>query len=228
MRQRCPSREPFRVLCGFFLASSLFSLAREDHGSLGIPAIAAPAGPRPQAHPTQGLQRLLQDQEAPGGTATTRSPRHLHRLPQDHPRPARRVHDSGPAAHGPEFLRRPFAHRRALPRLPHRRVGAGTDGVDQLGIERWPTLDRPASFPGILSPLPWALPPISPKMFSPSFDPNVFSILQELSPVFGSSSSSGGKAFLTSPSNSFLSTPIVPSREDEENITKEWRKVQSP
>ncbi|XP_009420897.3 protein MKS1 [Musa acuminata AAA Group] len=101
------------------------------------------------------------------------------------------------------------AFERATP--THAGDRAGTDGVDQLGIERWPTLDRPASFPGILSPLPWALPPISPKLFSPSFDPSVFSILQELSPVFGSSSSSGGKAFLTSPSNSFLSTPIVPS-----------------
>ncbi|RWW57607.1 hypothetical protein BHE74_00035577 [Ensete ventricosum] len=76
--------------------------------------------------------------------------------------------------------------------------------ADPAEMEGWPTLDRTASFPGILSPVPWALPPISPKLFSPSFDPSVFSILQELSPVFGGT-------FSGSPSNSFLSTPLVPS-----------------
>ncbi|URE46605.1 VQ motif [Musa troglodytarum] len=77
---------------------------------------------------------------------------------------------------------------------------------------RGPAGDRGVADAGPARFVPWALPPISPKLFSPSFDPSVFSILQELSPVFGGgSSSSGGKAFLISPSNSFLSIPIIPS-----------------
>ncbi|CAL9055416.1 unnamed protein product [Musa banksii] len=92
----------------------------------------------------------------------------------------------------------------APPRAGDRARGYDTDPAE---MEGWPTLDRTASFPGILSPVPWALPPISPKLFSPSFDPSVFSILQELSPVFGGR----GGTFLGSPSNSFLSTPLGPS-----------------
>ncbi|URE46606.1 VQ motif, partial [Musa troglodytarum] len=99
------------------------------------------------AHPTQGLQRLLQDQEAPGRTAAARSHCHLRRLPHDHPRPARRVHDSGPAAHGPEFLRRRelspaaliAAFERATPtHAGNRRRGpAGDRGVADAGPARF-------------------------------------------------------------------------------------------
>ncbi|KAG1369768.1 protein MKS1-like [Cocos nucifera] len=78
-----------------------------------------------------------------------------------------------------------------------------------------PVLDRPGSFPGILSPMPASLPPISPNLFSPitSFDATSLSFLQELSPVFSGNKSlldGGATAILPSP-NYYLSTPTVPS-----------------
>ncbi|WOL11206.1 hypothetical protein Cni_G19968 [Canna indica] len=106
-----------------------------------------------------------------------------------------------PAARIATFERATTAVARDRPRA---------DVLNQLEVELYGlALDRPTSCPGILSPIPWALPPISPTLFSPSFDPSMFTILQELSPVFSRSEAN----FLTSPntSNSFLSTPIVPS-----------------
>ncbi|XP_029122567.1 protein MKS1 [Elaeis guineensis] len=88
---------------------------------------------------------------------------------------------------------------------------SGVDVQEHFDVDvGGPFLDRPGSFPGILSPMPASLPPISPNFFSPisSFDTNSLSFLQELSPVF-----SGNKGFLDGgPSpNYYLSTPTVPS-----------------
>ncbi|XP_072969492.1 protein MKS1-like [Typha angustifolia] len=71
-------------------------------------------------------------------------------------------------------------------------------------------LDRSSSFPGILSPLPSALPPISPSFFSPlPLDPSYLNF--DLSPVFTNSnttrSSAEGSSFLASPSN-LLPSPL--------------------
>ncbi|WOL02317.1 protein MKS1-like [Canna indica] len=97
----------------------------------------------------------------------------------------------------------------ASPRASARAASVAVDG--QLGIVGGePALDRPAPFPGILSPVPASLPPISPSLFSPSFD---LSFLFELSPVFSNknTNNSSSSTFLGSPSNNLLSTPIVPS-----------------
>ncbi|CAA6667632.1 unnamed protein product [Spirodela intermedia] len=95
----------------------------------------------------------------------------------------------------------------------------GDDFVEQqLGIGGGgaATLDRAGSFPGILSPLPSALPPFSPNIFSPAVvDPSTMSFLNEMSPVFRPNNTNNSNIFtdgpfLPSPGN-FLSTPILPS-----------------
>ncbi|URE11913.1 VQ domain containing protein [Musa troglodytarum] len=88
---------------------------------------------------------------------------------------------------------------------------ARTCAVDGFEIEGEATVDRPASFPGILSPVPASLLPISPNLFSPSLDPSVLGFLLELSPVLANKSFMDGGSFLASPSNNLLSTPTVPS-----------------
>ncbi|CAL9762979.1 unnamed protein product [Musa acuminata subsp. burmannicoides] len=96
---------------------------------------------------------------------------------------------------------------------------ARTGAVDGFEIEGEATVDRPASFPGVLSPVPASLLPISPTLFSPSFDPSVLGFLLELSPVLANKSNVDGNnrsfmdggSFLASPSNNLLSTPTVPS-----------------
>ncbi|KAJ4790235.1 VQ motif-containing family protein [Rhynchospora pubera] len=78
--------------------------------------------------------------------------------------------------------------------------------------------------PGILSPMPSILPPVSPGFFSPfPFDPSCLTILNDLSPVFngpGGNSNFAGSGvtgnyscnspFTFSPS-ALLSTPVIPS-----------------
>ncbi|WOK97334.1 protein MKS1-like [Canna indica] len=93
---------------------------------------------------------------------------------------------------------------------------------------QWEFEHRPAPFPGILSPVPASLPPISPNLFSPStFDPSLLSFLHEMSPVFANNTNMATTAtataatattfnnnFLTSPNPinyNLLSTPTVPS-----------------
>ncbi|XP_020575919.1 protein MKS1-like [Phalaenopsis equestris] len=77
-------------------------------------------------------------------------------------------------------------------------------------------LNRPATNPGILSPVPASLPPISPCFFSPSYlDPSFLSFLHDLSPVGlaggrPSPAVSGGNMFGATPGK-FLSTPSFPS-----------------
>ncbi|XVE95660.1 hypothetical protein REPUB_Repub02eG0117800 [Reevesia pubescens] len=51
------------------------------------------------------------------------------------------------------------------------------------GIEMNPGVQRTSFFPGILSPGPTSLPPISPNFFSPPSDPNSISFFHDLSPV---------------------------------------------
>ncbi|KAJ0973340.1 hypothetical protein J5N97_021299 [Dioscorea zingiberensis] len=69
----------------------------------------------------------------------------------------------------------------------------------------------PSVFPGILSPVPASLPPISPGFFSPSVDPSMLSFLHELSPVFHGNRSYVENTFLATSPNFFLSTPTLPS-----------------
>ncbi|RRT67582.1 hypothetical protein B296_00039135 [Ensete ventricosum] len=96
---------------------------------------------------------------------------------------------------------------------------ARTGVVDGFGIEGEATVDRSASFPGVLSPVPASLLPISPNLFSPSLDPSVLGFLLELSPVMANKNNVDsnnrsfmeGGSFLASPSNNLLSTPTVPS-----------------
>ncbi|KAK8934937.1 Protein MKS1 [Platanthera zijinensis] len=98
-------------------------------------------------------------------------------------------------------------------------TAAGVDVLDDLGIDGGPQLDRSISIPGILSPVPASLPPVSPAFFSPSFlDSSFLNFLHDLSPAAfqvgrtspGGAASGGGCVFLNSPVN-FLSPSIVPS-----------------
>ncbi|MQL98033.1 hypothetical protein Taro_030736 [Colocasia esculenta] len=136
--------------------------------------------------------------------------------------------DSSIANHAPGELspaaRFAVMERAAQSSSPGQRAAASghDDFVEQLGIGGAADLDRGgagASFPGILSPLPTALPPISPTFFSPpaAADPASMTFLNEMSPLFratgaGSNNSSGfmDGPFLPSPGN-FLSTPTLPS-----------------
>ncbi|XP_068660920.1 protein MKS1 [Aristolochia californica] len=81
------------------------------------------------------------------------------------------------------------------------------DIVDQLDMPT--SFDRAGSFPGILSPVPSSLPPISPNFFSPSADPNSLSFLHDLSPFFSNRNFIEG-TFVPSPTAaSFLSPTIT-------------------
>ncbi|KAJ0976662.1 hypothetical protein J5N97_012136 [Dioscorea zingiberensis] len=86
--------------------------------------------------------------------------------------------------------------------------------MEQLDLEDNVVTNRQSggggAFPGILSPMPSSLPPISPGFFSPSVDPNSLSFLHELSPAFHGNRSYVENTFLASPNN-FLTTPTVPS-----------------
>ncbi|CAD5194657.1 protein MKS1-like [Musa acuminata AAA Group] len=92
-----------------------------------------------------------------------------------------------------------------------------TSSPRAASVDQW-EIDRPASFPGILSPVPASLPPISPNLFSPSFDPSVLSFLHDLSPAFATTINSGNRSFFdggsnysSSPATNLLSTPTLPS-----------------
>lgn len=79
-----------------------------------------------------------------------------------------------------------------------------SDIMDQLDIHA--DVGQGSQFPGILSPVPSSLPPISPYFFSPSVDPNSLGFLHDLSPIFSSKNFSES-TFLASPS-ALLSTPM--------------------
>ncbi|XP_058087058.1 protein MKS1 [Magnolia sinica] len=83
---------------------------------------------------------------------------------------------------------------------------ADTDMVDQFEIDT--LLDRAGPFPGILSPLPASLPPISPNLFSPPTDPSSLSFLHDWSPIFQANKNYMDGALIHSP-NTFLSAPIT-------------------
>ncbi|KAG6477166.1 protein MKS1-like [Zingiber officinale] len=92
---------------------------------------------------------------------------------------------------------------------PSPRASAARSGTSDLAMDGLPAPDRQSLFPGILTPMPAALPPISPNLFSPSFD---LSFLFELSPAFANKTPNNlSSSFLASPSNNLLSTPTVPS-----------------
>ncbi|KAF8377146.1 hypothetical protein HHK36_030519 [Tetracentron sinense] len=73
------------------------------------------------------------------------------------------------------------------------------------GLDVGATVEQTGSFPGILSPLPSSLPPISPSFFSPPPNPNSLSFLHDLSPIYKNYMEG---TFMPSPST-FVSTPIT-------------------
>ncbi|PKU83250.1 protein MKS1 [Dendrobium catenatum] len=95
---------------------------------------------------------------------------------------------------------------------------ADVDDLDQL------VMSRPTPNPGILSPVPASLPPVSPCFFSPSYlEPSFLNFLHDLSPVgllgsrpspaaplISTAGAAAGNLFGVSPGK-FLSTPLIPS-----------------
>lgn len=79
------------------------------------------------------------------------------------------------------------------------------------GIEMNPGVERTGFFPGILSPGPTALPPISPSFFSPPSDPNSISFFHDLSPVLHGSRNFIEGSFMPSPSSFNISPYLMPS-----------------
>ncbi|KAF6154901.1 hypothetical protein GIB67_018338 [Kingdonia uniflora] len=69
------------------------------------------------------------------------------------------------------------------------------------------TMELVGSFPGILSPGPSSLIPISPNFFSVSPDPNLLSFLHDLSPIFHGNKNYIEGSFMPSPVSFFTSTP---------------------
>lgn len=102
--------------------------------------------------------------------------------------------------------------RGCAPPDPHRPPPADVeDVVDQLGISGV-ALDV-GNLPGILSPLPSALPAIPPSYFSPTpyaWDLGSLPFLNEMSPVFRGNRGFLDGPFLPSPGNA-LFTPTLPS-----------------
>ncbi|KAF8411668.1 hypothetical protein HHK36_004226 [Tetracentron sinense] len=76
------------------------------------------------------------------------------------------------------------------------------------GLDVGATIERPGSNPGILSPLPSSLPPISPSFFSSLPDPTSLGFLHDLSPIFHGNRNFIEGTFMPSPST-FFSTPIA-------------------
>nr|DAD22607.1 TPA_asm: hypothetical protein HUJ06_024070 [Nelumbo nucifera] len=79
------------------------------------------------------------------------------------------------------------------------------------GVEMGANVERTSSIPGILSPLPCSLPPISPNFFSSLPDPTSLGFLQDLkdlSPIFQGNKNYIEGLFTPSPS-AFLSPPNV-------------------
>ncbi|XVF64380.1 hypothetical protein PTKIN_Ptkin09bG0164800 [Pterospermum kingtungense] len=85
------------------------------------------------------------------------------------------------------------------------------------GIEMNPGVERTSFIPGILSPGPTSLPPISPSFFSPTSDPNSISFFHDLmSPVLQGNKNFIEGSFMPSPSSFnispyLLTSPITPS-----------------
>ncbi|XVE55191.1 hypothetical protein DITRI_Ditri03aG0139700 [Diplodiscus trichospermus] len=79
------------------------------------------------------------------------------------------------------------------------------------GIEMNPGVERTSFIPGILSPGPTSLPPISPNFFSPPFDPNSVSFFHDLSPVLHVNRNFIEGSFMPSPSSFNISPYLIPS-----------------
>ncbi|OMO55361.1 VQ motif-containing protein [Corchorus olitorius] len=78
------------------------------------------------------------------------------------------------------------------------------------GIEMNHGVERTSFLPGILSPGPTSLPPISPNFFSPPSDPNLISFFHDLSPVLHGNKNFIEGSFMPSPSG-FNFSPYIPS-----------------
>ncbi|CAL9060606.1 protein MKS1-like [Musa acuminata AAA Group] len=102
----------------------------------------------------------------------------------------------------------PAARLAVFERTSH--PASNRDVLDQLEIDGPMTSSRAGLFPGILSPVPSSLPPVSPNLFSASTVPSELNLFNELSPAFHGGKSYVENPFLPSPNN-FLSTPILPS-----------------
>ncbi|XWS21757.1 hypothetical protein CRYUN_Cryun30bG0081500 [Craigia yunnanensis] len=84
------------------------------------------------------------------------------------------------------------------------------------GIEMNPGVERTSFFPGILSPGPTSLPPISPNFFSPPSDPNSISFFHDPNPFLHGNKNFIEGSFMPSPSSFNISpylitSPITPS-----------------
>ncbi|XVF37128.1 hypothetical protein REPUB_Repub19eG0119000 [Reevesia pubescens] len=89
-------------------------------------------------------------------------------------------------------------------------IGEGNFGFVE-GIEMNPGIERTSLFPGILSPGPTSLPPISPNFFSPPSDPNSISFFHDLSPVLHGNRNFIEGSFMPSPSSFNISPYFIPS-----------------
>ncbi|KAJ7956995.1 protein MKS1 [Quillaja saponaria] len=78
----------------------------------------------------------------------------------------------------------------------------GNNGSDFMSMIEVEGVEM-GQFPGILSPAPASLPPVSSSLFSPVIDSQTLAFLHDLSPFW-----SGNNNFMTSPSG-FVSAPIV-------------------
>ncbi|XP_022766300.1 nuclear speckle RNA-binding protein B-like [Durio zibethinus] len=79
------------------------------------------------------------------------------------------------------------------------------------GIEMNPWVERTSFFPGVLSPGPTLLPPISSNFFSPPSDPNSINFLPDLSPFLHGNRNFIEGSFMPSPSSSNISPYLIPS-----------------
>ncbi|XP_008784130.1 protein MKS1-like [Phoenix dactylifera] len=185
----------------------------------------APAGP---SHTAAAAAAAAAPHHRPPVIIYTVSPKIIHTKPSDFMNLVQRL--TGPDSSADASLPSPSYGSGALSpaaRLatfeksahsPHgdRTRSSALDVAAQFDMDvGGPVVDRAGSFPGILSPVPASLPPISPGFFSPitSFDTTSLSFLQELSPIFSANRSfvdGGATTILPSPNN-FLSTPTVPS-----------------
>ncbi|XP_074565621.1 protein MKS1-like [Curcuma longa] len=142
------------------------------------------------------------------------SPKIIHATPSEFMTLVQRLTGPEPADPDPPSLPSPGgalspAARIASFERPSPRASAARSSASDLEMDGLPAPDRQSLFPGILTPMPAALPPISPNLFSPSFD---LSFLFELSPAFANKNPNNlSNTFLASPSNNLLSTPSVPS-----------------
>ncbi|XP_050208148.1 nuclear speckle RNA-binding protein B [Mercurialis annua] len=86
------------------------------------------------------------------------------------------------------------------------------EGIEMSQVMERSSLNNNSNlFPGILSPAPASLPPISPNYFSPVIpsDPNMLSFLHDLSPVVHGNRSFLEGSFMPSPSTNFFSPRLT-------------------